>query len=128
MTPDPTIVLQRYDGAVADDDPDANLKAQVAELQKAGVIDAAKATEITSLIDAGKTADADQLQRGRAMFTKHCATCHTLFDEGGKTGPNLTGYERDNIDFLLLSVVDPSAAIRDGIEAATCGRGSPGCR
>ena len=61
----------------------------------------------------GKTADQDQLVRGQALFTKHCATCHTLFDEGGKTGPNLTGYERDNIDFLLLSVVDPSAAIRE---------------
>ena len=61
----------------------------------------------------GKTADQDQLVRGRALFTKHCATCHTLFDDGGKTGPNLTGYERDNIDFLLLSVVDPSAAIRE---------------
>lgn len=61
----------------------------------------------------GKTVDTEQMTRGRAMFTKHCATCHTLFDEGGKTGPNLTGYERDNIDFLLLSVVDPSAAIRE---------------
>jgi putative membrane-bound dehydrogenase-like protein len=61
----------------------------------------------------GKTVDTEQMTRGRALFTKHCATCHTLFDEGGQTGPNLTGYERDNIDFLLLSVVDPSAAIRE---------------
>lgn len=61
----------------------------------------------------GKTVDTEQMTRGRALFTKHCATCHTLFNEGGQTGPNLTGYERDNIDFLLLSVVDPSAAIRE---------------
>lgn len=61
----------------------------------------------------GKTADNEQLVRGHALFTKHCATCHTLFGEGGQTGPNLTGYERDNIDFLLLAVVDPSAAIRE---------------
>lgn len=61
----------------------------------------------------GKTVDTEQMTRGRALFTKHCATCHTLFDEGGQTGPNLTGYERDNIDFLLLSVVDPSAAVRE---------------
>ncbi len=61
----------------------------------------------------GKAADAEQLTRGHALFTKHCATCHTLFQEGGKTGPDLTGYERDNLDFMLLSVVDPSAAIRE---------------
>ena len=42
----------------------AHQKAQVAELQKAGVIDAAKATEITSLIDAGKTADAEKAIHG----------------------------------------------------------------
>ena len=61
----------------------------------------------------GKAADTEQLTRGHALFTKHCATCHTLFQEGGKTGPDLTGYERDNLDFMLLSVVDPSAAIRE---------------
>jgi putative heme-binding domain-containing protein len=50
---------------------------------------------------------------GRELFRKHCATCHTLFDEGGQTGPKLTGYERDNLDFMLLAIVDPSAAIRE---------------
>ena len=51
--------------------------------------------------------------RGRELFKKHCGVCHTLFDEGGKTGPNLTGYERDNLDFMLLAIADPSAAIRE---------------
>ncbi len=51
--------------------------------------------------------------QGRELFKKHCGTCHTLFDDGGKTGPNLTGYERTNLDFLLLAIVDPSAAIRE---------------
>ncbi len=51
--------------------------------------------------------------RGYQVFKKNCAVCHTLFDEGGRTGPNLTGYERDNLDFMLLAIVDPSAAIRE---------------
>ncbi len=51
--------------------------------------------------------------QGRELFKKHCGICHTLFDDGGKTGPNLTGYERTNLDFLLLAIVDPSAAIRE---------------
>jgi putative heme-binding domain-containing protein len=53
------------------------------------------------------------LAAGRALFKQHCAVCHTLFDEGGQTGPNLTGYERDNLGFLLQAIVDPSAAIRE---------------
>lgn len=50
---------------------------------------------------------------GHAIFTKKCGVCHTLFGEGGKTGPDLTGYERTNLDFLATAVADPSAAIRE---------------
>jgi putative membrane-bound dehydrogenase-like protein len=50
---------------------------------------------------------------GKTLFTIACAVCHKLFDEGGKVGPDLTGYERDNMEFMLLAVVDPSAAIRE---------------
>lgn len=50
---------------------------------------------------------------GQAIFTKKCGVCHTLFGEGGKTGPDLTGYERTNLDFLTTAIVDPSAAIRE---------------
>lgn len=50
---------------------------------------------------------------GKDLFTKSCAKCHVLFGEGGKIGPDLTGYERDNLDFMLLSISDPSAFIRE---------------
>ena len=50
---------------------------------------------------------------GHAIYMKKCGVCHTLFGEGGKTGPDLTGYERTNLDFLATAVVDPSAAIRE---------------
>lgn len=49
---------------------------------------------------------------GKALFTKHCGTCHTLFGEGNKIGPELTGADRKNREFLLTSIVDPSAYIR----------------
>jgi len=65
---------------------------------------------------AGLVADAEHpgdLVRGRAAFVKTCAKCHKLHGEGADIGPDLTGYERDNLDFLLLSTVDPSAAIRE---------------
>ena len=49
--------------------------------------------------------------RGRALFTRTCAACHTLFGEGGKVGPDLTGTQRGNLNFLLTSIVDPSAVV-----------------
>ena len=49
---------------------------------------------------------------GRVIFTKHCATCHRLFGEGGAVGPDLTHANRADRNYLLVSVVDPSSVIR----------------
>ncbi len=46
--------------------------------------------------------------RGRAVFKKTCAACHLLYGEGGKIGPDLTGSNRANLDYILLNSVDPS--------------------
>jgi len=51
------------------------------------------------------------LQNGKALFTKQCATCHTLFGQGAKIGPDLTGSDRKNIEYLLENIVDPSAIV-----------------
>ena len=64
----------------------------------------------------GATGDAT---RGKATYTQRCAACHTLFDEGGQVGPSLTGYERNNPDFWLVALLDPSAEIREGYGAYT---------
>jgi putative heme-binding domain-containing protein len=66
---------------------------------------------LTRLIKSG-TSPGDAHQ-GKGLFQKHCGTCHTLFGEGGQTGPNLTGYDREKLDFLAVAIVDPSAAIRE---------------
>ena len=51
------------------------------------------------------------LPLGRALFVKTCAQCHTLFGSGGKVGPELTGSNRANLDYLLENILDPSAVI-----------------
>jgi putative heme-binding domain-containing protein len=48
---------------------------------------------------------------GRAMFAKTCQRCHTLFGEGEKLGPDLTGSNRANLDYLLENIIDPSAVM-----------------
>lgn len=48
---------------------------------------------------------------GRALFAKSCAQCHKLFGEGQTVGPDLTGANRDNMDYLLENMVDPSAVV-----------------
>ena len=50
--------------------------------------------------------------KGKLLFAKTCGTCHVLFNEGAKVGPELTGADRKNLDFLLQNIVDPSAFIR----------------
>jgi putative heme-binding domain-containing protein len=49
--------------------------------------------------------------RGRAVFAKTCAQCHTLYGVGGKVGPDLTGSQRASTDYVVQNVVDPSALI-----------------
>jgi putative membrane-bound dehydrogenase-like protein len=48
---------------------------------------------------------------GRFIFNQTCAKCHTLFGEGGKVGPDLTGSQRANNEYLLAKLLDPSAVV-----------------
>jgi putative heme-binding domain-containing protein len=58
--------------------------------------------------DALKKAD---VANGRAMFAKHCASCHKMFGDGEAFGPELTGSQRANLDYVLENVLDPSAVV-----------------
>ena len=53
-------------------------------------------------------------EKGRTHFLARCANCHQLKDEGGKVGPDLTGYDRTSLDFWVLNIVYPSLEIREG--------------
>jgi putative heme-binding domain-containing protein len=51
------------------------------------------------------------LAHGRTLYLKACHQCHTLYGLGGKIGPDLTGSNRANLDYILENMVDPSAVI-----------------
>jgi putative heme-binding domain-containing protein len=50
-------------------------------------------------------------RRGHAVFSRTCQQCHTLFGEGGKVGPDITGSNRGDLDYILQNVIDPNAVI-----------------
>ncbi len=56
------------------------------------------------------TADARQ---GKLIFTNTCGPCHKMYDQGGTLGPDLTGSNRANVDYLLGNILDPSGEIQD---------------
>ena len=48
---------------------------------------------------------------GRQLFKNSCGQCHQLFGEGGNIGPDLTGSNRADLDYLLENVTNPNALI-----------------
>jgi putative heme-binding domain-containing protein len=51
------------------------------------------------------------LSHGRATFAKTCGACHQLHGEGGKIGPDLTGSNRADLEYLLANLLDPSGIV-----------------
>ncbi len=72
--------------------------------------------ELKQLLTADNEHSPD-LAHGRALFSRTCQQCHKLFGEGGEVGPEITGSHRANLDYLLLNVVDPNAAVGKDYQA-----------
>ena len=95
--------------AFKDATSDVLIKKHWGHLTKSSEEKEAQIAKVKKLL-AGAKGDA---KAGHEVFKLACAVCHTLNKEGGKIGPDLTGYERDNLDFILPAIVDPSLAIRE---------------
>jgi putative heme-binding domain-containing protein len=57
--------------------------------------------------------------KGRATFEMVCAACHQIYGRGGQIGPDLTGSNRGDIDYILLNMIDPSADVPDAYKQLT---------
>lgn len=60
---------------------------------------------------AAVVADEKSLRLGRTVYDRTCGQCHTLFGAGGKLGPDITGSQRQNFDYLMENVLEPSAVV-----------------
>jgi putative heme-binding domain-containing protein len=70
-----------------------------------------KIDAVAKLLTSGSPGNA---AAGARTYAARCASCHELFGEGGKLGPELTGKERTNVQNMLLNIIDPSASLREG--------------
>lgn len=49
--------------------------------------------------------------KGRLLFSGVCASCHKMYGTGAAIGPDLTGSDRHNLDYLLGNILDPNAVV-----------------
>lgn len=66
----------------------------------------------TELIENSSIADRDA-HRGRSVFQRTCGACHRMYGTGGTIGPDLTGSNRQNVDYILRMVIDPNEVVAD---------------
>lgn len=99
----------------------ADIKKRVAQRWGTGATPAALKERISRLQNQLTSATLKQanVKNGRQLFDKHCATCHKLFGEGQSVGPELTGAQRMNLDYLLENIVTPNAIVAQDYRATT---------
>ena len=96
---------------------DEALQIQVGELYP-GLVgpDLAQAQkDVTNLLARIDAVEGDPY-RGKIQFKAGCARCHKLYAEGGEIGPDLTGYQRDQLQTLVRNIIAPSLEIREGYQ------------
>lgn len=83
-----------------------------------GSVEGATTAEMQGLIEkySATLVGAGDPYPGKKLYMQMCGKCHTLHSQGGKIGPDLTTYKRDDIRQMLINIVNPSAEIREGFE------------
>jgi putative heme-binding domain-containing protein len=99
------LTVQGYNDARAN----ALVKKHWGNLQQTSEEKEARIAEVRRVLARGK----GDAQTGAELFTVLCGVCHAMNGKGAKIGPDLTGYERDNLDFMLPAIIDPSLGIRE---------------
>jgi putative heme-binding domain-containing protein len=98
---------------------DARIAAQATHLF--GAIKPATSPDLRSRVDrfaAVIRAGTGVPKPGKQIFETACLRCHALFGTGGRVGPDLTTYRRDDLETMLLNIVNPSADVREGYTAS----------
>jgi putative membrane-bound dehydrogenase-like protein len=54
--------------------------------------------------------------QGRAIFERTCMACHAIYGAGGNVGPELTGSNRANLDYILSQIINPSEVMQESYQ------------
>lgn len=103
-------VLVRQLHALGDKDLSARVKEVWGDVRETPQDKLAKIAKFAKQLDTHTLESAD-LPNGKQVFKRTCQQCHMLYGEGAKIGPDLTGSNRTNLEYVLTNVIDPSALI-----------------
>jgi putative heme-binding domain-containing protein len=110
----PRTILSAFDVRqirnLKDPDLDRRLNAVWGELRETNADKSSTIASFKAQLGPDVVSVADR-SRGRVLFQTFCGPCHMMYGEGGKVGPDLTGSGRDNLEYLLENIVDPSAVV-----------------
>ncbi|MEX2173479.1 MAG: PVC-type heme-binding CxxCH protein [Pirellulaceae bacterium] len=59
------------------------------------------------------------LERGQAVFTKHCAACHQVAGQGAVVGPQLDGIGNRGLERIIEDVLDPNRNVDVAFQTTT---------
>lgn len=107
---DISAVTARQLAALNDATVSARLKEVWGEIRSTGAEKQQQIAKYKSLL-AAEFLNAGDPSRGREVYSRTCQKCHRLYGEGGNIGPDLTGSNRANLDYILENAADPSAVI-----------------
>jgi putative membrane-bound dehydrogenase-like protein len=94
------------------DDPDINtlIKSAWGDVNAPKADLAERTQKYRALLTPAALAKGD-LAKGKLLYTATCGQCHQLFGEGQNVGPDITGSNRADLNYLLENVLDPNAVI-----------------
>jgi putative heme-binding domain-containing protein len=56
------------------------------------------------------------VSNGRAIYERTCMGCHVMYGAGGNVGPELTGSNRADLDYILSQIINPSEVMQDSYQ------------
>lgn len=107
---DVSAYIARQLNALNDKDVTERLRLVWGEVRQSGPQKQDQLTRYRKQLTANYLKGAD-LRNGRLIYSKSCQQCHKLYGEGGTIGPDLTGSNRSDLDYLLSNLIDPSAEV-----------------
>jgi putative heme-binding domain-containing protein len=75
----------------------------------------AEIAKYKAMLTDAEIAKADTSQ-GRAIYERTCMACHKLYGAGGIIGPELTGSNRADLDYILSQIINPSEVMQDSYQ------------